>query len=188
MKLLFLYLNAFSCPFSTYLWWFYVFITMQLDTSKMVWNHSCNISPWVVSNEWINLLNIFFKENGEIITDWSLYKHLGQLKGKRINADRLYHPLISFLICIAVLVYSELSNIGFASYLLYVLVGNVLGTTLYYVGIMKVREWLQGAITFSCVWQQWLYIICASCIGSPFTENLRIGRGCNLPFTSLLQG
>ncbi|ODM96321.1 SID1 transmembrane family member 1 [Orchesella cincta] len=94
-------------------------------------------------------------ENNELVTDWRIYQYLGQLKYHRINGDRIILPFISFSICIAVLVYSELSSMGFASYLLYILVGNVLGTTLYYVGIMKPlhgefknRTWVQPTLYF----------------------------------------
>ncbi|CAL8143758.1 unnamed protein product [Orchesella dallaii] len=94
-------------------------------------------------------------ENNELVTDWRIYRYLGQLISQPINGDRLILPFISFSICIAILVYSELTTIEFASYLLYVLVGNVLGTTLYYVGIMKPlhgefknRTWVQPTLYF----------------------------------------
>lgn len=81
-------------------------------------------------------------DNQGFLTDIRILRNLGQLKDQQINGDRLILPLISLLLGIAVLIYCELTNIDFATYLLYVLVSNVIGSTLYYVGIMKVYRFI----------------------------------------------
>jgi len=63
----------------------------------------------------------------------------GMDKLDQLHFDRLIHPILSFTISIGALVYCELTDADFATYLLYILVANVLTSTIYYVAIMKVR-------------------------------------------------
>jgi len=69
-----------------------------------------------------------------------MFGYVRQLKETAFKGDRIILPGISFLLGFAVLIYCELNKEDFATYLLYVLVANVIGFTVYYVGIMKVKE------------------------------------------------
>ncbi len=87
----------------------------------------------------IMLIFFLFKANGNAVTGWSALFHLDQLP-KTVQLDRMIFPFISITLSVAVVGYCEINEVHFATYLLYTLIANVLGSCIYYIGIMKVSK------------------------------------------------
>ena len=81
-----------------------------------------------------------YVENGQALGSVDVLTNLNKLP-RTVQIDRLILPIISLSISIGVIIYSEVSKVHFATYLLYTLIGNVLGTCIYYIGIMKVSRY-----------------------------------------------
>lgn len=81
-----------------------------------------------------------FTEANVVATDLRLLKRLKHVAAKPIRLDRLALPVMSILLCIAVVIYTEMTQTDFATYLLYTFIANVLGAVLYYVVLMKVNK------------------------------------------------
>ena len=73
-----------------------------------------------------------------VATDLRLLQRLKYIPVKPIRLDRLALPIMSILLCIAVVIYTEMTQTDFATYLLYTFIANVLAAVFYYIVLMKV--------------------------------------------------